>query len=147
MEQNNLEAKVIKTIEYLSVDEIKKQLLDVEYVIMATPSPEYFGDSPIHFTIFLNTSDALPKDIAESVLDKFLKENSITSPKELMSQVMPVGFSKGLQDTPMPMLLIKPQDVSSVPNIAMYVMDFLADSTNFDEAKFKKLTGWTYSYN
>jgi hypothetical protein len=45
------------------------------------------------------------------------------------------------------MLLVKPEDQMSIPHAPMFVMDFLADSDNFDEAKTQSLTGWTYSYN
>jgi len=142
-----LEAKAIKTLKYLNVSEIQKHLNSVEYVIMATPAPEHFKDTPIHFTIFLNTSDDLPKEIQKSIFDKFLDENEIINPIEIMSQIMPVGFSEGSQETPMPLLLVKEEDMRAIPNVPMLVMDFLADSENFSEAKDKSLTGWTYSYN
>jgi hypothetical protein len=142
-----LEAKAIKTLKYLNISEIQKHLNSVEYVIMATPAPEHFKDTPIHFTIFLNTSDDLPKEIQKAIFDKFLDENEIINPIEIMSQIMPVGFSEGSQETPMPLLLVKQEDMRAIPNVPMLVMDFLADSENFSEAKDKSLTGWTYSYN
>jgi hypothetical protein len=37
--------------------------------------------------------------------------------------------------------------MKSIPNHPMFVMDFLADSDKFDQAKKDSLTGWTYSYN
>nr|WP_321267990.1 hypothetical protein [uncultured Sulfurimonas sp.] len=73
-------------------------------------------------------------------------ENNISKPSELMSQLMPVGFSMSQQDTAMPLLLVKPEDQKSIPYAVMFVMDFLADSENFNEAKYQSLTGWTYSY-
>jgi len=142
-----LKPEAIKTLRYLETDEIQKHLNGVEYIIMAAPAPDNFKDTPIHFTIFLNTSEMLPKDIQEAVLDKFLNENSITNPKELMSQIMPIGFSESIQETPMPLLLVKQEDMKSIPHAPMFVMDFLADSDNFSEAKEKSLTGWSYSYN
>lgn len=142
-----MEAKAIKTLKYLNISEIQKHLNSVEYVIMATPAPEHFKDTPIHFTIFLNTSDDLPKEIQKAIFDKFLDENEIINPIEIMSQIMPVGFSEGSQETPMPLLLVKQEDMRAIPNVPMLVMDFLADSENFSEAKDKSLTGWTYSYN
>ncbi len=140
-------AKAINTDKYFTLDEIQKHLQNVEYIIMAAPAPEHFKDTPIHFTIFLNTDDKLPQDIKDAILDKFLDENSIKNPTELMSQLMPVGFSMSAQDTPMPLLLVKPEDQKSIPYSVMHVMDFLADSEKFFEAKNEKLTGWTYSYN
>jgi len=142
-----LEAKAIKTEQYFTVDAIYKHLENVEYIIMATAAPEHFKDTPIHFTLFLNTSDNLPQDVQKAVLDKFRQENSIGEPAELLSQLMPVGFSQSAQDTPMPLLLVKREDVTSIAHVPMFVMDFLADSDKFDEAKVNNLTGWSYSYN
>ena len=142
-----MQAQSIKTEKYLSQEEIQKHLKNVEYIIMAAPAPEHFKDTPIHFTIFLNTAEQIPKDIQEAILEKFREEHGIKEPAELMSQLMPVGFAiSNAQDTPMPMLLVKPQDQRSIPNVPMHVMDFLADSDNFDEAKKDSLTGWSYSY-
>lgn len=142
-----MEAKAIVTDTYLNSLEIKKHLENVEYIIMASDAPKHFVDTPIHFTIFLNTKDKFSKDIQEAILDKFLDEQGISKPIELMSQLMPVGFGKSLQETPMPLLLVKPEDQRTIPHDVMFVMDFLADSQNFDEAKNSALTGWSYSYN
>lgn len=139
--------QTIKTNKYLELQEIQKLLDGVEYIMMAAPAPEHFKETPIHFSIFLNTDESLSKEIQDAVLEKFLQEHSIAQPQELLSQVMAVGFALSTQETPMPMLLIKPQDISSISHVGMFVMDFLADSTNFDEAKLKSLTGWSYSYN
>lgn len=140
-------AKGIVTDTYLEPLEITEHLKNVEYIIMATPAPSHFKETPIQFTIFLNTQDKFPQDIKDAILDKFLDENSITNPKEVMSQLMPVGFGKSTQDTPMPILLVKPEDQKSIPYAVMHVIDFLADSENFFQAKNEGLTGWSYSYN
>lgn len=137
--------EAIKTLRYLSTNEITEYLEGVEYIIMASPSPDQFKETPIHFTIFLNTSDKLPKEIQKAVFKKFLDENGIKNPAEVMSEIMPVGFSLGNYETHMPMLLVKPEDISTIPYVSMFVMDFLADSDNFSEAKEKSLTGWSYS--
>lgn len=142
-----MEVKAINTDKYFDPIQISSHLENVEYIIMAAPAPERYSDTPIHFTIFLNTSDKLPRDIQEQILDKFLEENNITQPVEIMSQLMPVGFSMSHQDTAMPLLLVSPQDQVSIPHAIMHVMDFLADSENFEEVKTNTLTGWTYSYN
>ena len=113
---------------------------------MAAPAPDNFKETPIHFTLFLNTSDDLPREIQKAIFDKFLQEEGIKNAIEVMSQIMPVGFSQGLQETYMPMLLVKEEDMKNVPNMPMLVMDFLADSDNFSEAKEKSLTGWSYIY-
>ncbi|QOY52587.1 hypothetical protein [Candidatus Sulfurimonas baltica] len=142
-----MEAKAIKTDKYFTLNEISKHLENVEYIIMAAPAPSKFKDTPIQFTIFLNTDEKLPQDVKDAILDKFLDENSMKNPIEVMSQLMPVGFSMSAQDTPMPLLLVSPEDQRSIPYSVMHVMDFLADSDNFYEAKTHKLTGWSYSYN
>jgi len=140
-------ANAIVTDKYFDTLEISNHLKNVEYIIMAAPAPEQFKKTPIQFTIFLNTQDRLPQDVQEAVFDKFLEENGIKNPDKIMSQLMPVGFSMSQQDTAMPLLLVKKEDQTSIPNIPMHVYDFLADSDNFFEAKQEKLTGWTYSYN
>jgi len=141
-------ANAINTDKYLELSEIQNHLENVEYIIMAAPAPSNFKNTPIHFTIFLNTDEKLPTDVANAVLDKFLDDNSIGKPTELMSQPMPVGFGKSdAQDTLMPLLLVKPEDQKSIPYAVMYVMDFLADSDKFHEAKNDSLTGWSYSYS
>ena len=139
-------AKPIVTDTYFEIKEIQKHLEDVEYIVMAAPAPSHFKDNPIHFSIFLNTDDEFPEDIQDAILHKLLEENGITDPIEIMSQLMPVGFSAGGQDTPMPLLLVKPEDQKSIPYSVMHVIDFLGDSENFFEAKTEKLTGWSYSY-
>ena len=140
-------ANAIVTDKYFDSIEIKDYLKNVEYIIMAAPAPEQFKETPIQFTIFLNTSDELPREVQEAVFDKFLQDNGIINPDKILSQLMPVGFSMSQQDTAMPLLLIKQEDQKSIPHRLMHVYDFLADSDNFFEAKQEKLTGWTYSYN
>jgi hypothetical protein len=141
-----VEAKAIVTDTYLDPIEISLHLKNVEYIIMAASAPGHFKDTPIHFSIFLNTKDKFTQDVQDAILNKFLEEQGITKPTELMSQLMPVGFGKSNQDTPMPLLLIRPEDQRTIPHAVMFVMDFLADSENFHEAKINKLTGWSYSY-
>ncbi len=141
-----MEAKAIQTLSYLEHDEIQRHLDGVSYIIMATPAPEQFKETPIHFTLFLNTKNNLPLEIQEAVFGKFLEEHSITNPKEVMSQMMPVGFGKGTHETHMPLLIVKQEDMQNIPHTPMFVMDFLADSENFSEAKTNSLTGWSYVY-
>lgn len=142
-----MEYKAIQTKEYLTNIEIEDHLENVEFIILAAPAPDKYSDTPIHFSLFLNTSKPLPKEIETAVLAKFLTDHKITEPKELLARLMPVGFATTSQDTIMPMLLIKPEDKMSIPHIPMFVYDFLADSKEFVEVKEKSLTGWSYSYN
>ena len=143
-----MEAKAIQTDRYMNEEEIKKHLENVEYIVLAAPAPPVFKETPIQFTIFLNTSENSPPEIQKEVLQKFLTENSIGQPEKLMSKIMPVGFGiSTAQDTPMPLLLIDPKDQRSIPYIPIFVMDFLADSDAYSEVKEVALTGWSYSYN
>lgn len=142
-----MQAKAIVTDTYYQVQEIQKHLESVEYIIMAAPAPAKFTQTPIHFTIFLNTAERFSQEIKDAILKKFMDENSITNPQEIMSQIMAVGFSMGAQETAMPLLLIKKEDQMSIPHVPMHVIDFLADSDKFYEAKTHQLTGWTYAYN
>jgi len=143
-----MEAKAIKTDKYLDESEIISHIKNVEYIIMVASSPEHFKETPIHFTVFFNTDDNLPQDLQNSILEKFLSEHKIFKPAELMSQIMPVGFAiSTAHDTPMPMLLVDQKDQRSIPNTPMFVMDFLADSDEFSEAKENQLTGWSYLYS
>lgn len=139
-------AEAIKTLHYLPVEEIDKLLENVEYIIMAAPAPDHFQDAPIHFTIFLNTQEELPEEIKDPVLKKFLDENSIKNPTHVMSKLAPVGFATTKQSSAMPMLLIQPQDVFSIPHRYLHVIDFLGDSDEFEEVKRDSLTGWSYVY-
>ena len=139
-------AEAIKTLHYLPVEEIDKLLEKVEYIIMAAPSPDHFTDTPIHSTIFLNTQEELPEEIKEAVLEKFLSQNRIRNPKHVMSKLAPVGFATTKQSSPMPMLLIQPQDVFSIPHKYLHVIDFLGESDAFEEVKRDSLTGWSYAY-
>ena len=143
MQQDN---QAIKTLHYLAPKEIEKLLEKVEYIIMAAPAPDHFAQTPIHFTIFLNTPEELPDHIKEAVLEKFLFEHKITNPQHVMSRLAPVGFAATKHDTPMPMLLVKPQDIHSIPHVFLHVIDFLAASEDFNEVTKEGLTGWSYVY-
>ena len=138
------EHQAIKTQSYLSVEEIQTLLENIEYVIMAAPAPEHFKKTPLHVTIFLNTSEHYSQEIKDMIFDKFCQDYKITASAEVMSQIMPVGFAKTTHDTPMPMLLVKPQDQNSIPSVPLHVIDFLADSDEFEEVTQKYLTGWSY---
>ena len=138
------EHQVIKTDQYFNVEEIHKLLEGVEYIIMAAPAPDHFAKTPIHLTIFLNTQEYFPQNIKDMIFDKFCQDYEITASAEVMSQIMPVGFASTAHNTPMPMLLVQPQDQTSIPHIPLHVIDFLAASDQFEEVVVKSLTGWTY---
>ena len=62
-------AQAINTDTYLEQNEIPTHLKNVEYIIMATPAPSHFKDTPVQFTFFLNTQEKFPQDIKDAILD------------------------------------------------------------------------------
>lgn len=144
MQENHTALKADK---YLSPSEIEAHLDGVEYIIMAAPAVRDEAKGPVHFTIFLNTKEALPPQIQPAVLEKFAAQYGITGIRDLFSQLDRVAFAETAQETPMPLHLFTMRDKATLPSTVMYVMDFEADSDQFPEVKEKKLTGWTYSYN
>ncbi len=140
------EAKALTAEHYFKNEEIMAHLDGVEYIIMAAPAPDHFKNSPIHFTIFLNTIEPLPQEVKMPVLEKFMAQYGIKHQEELMSQMMPVAFAQTNEDTPMPLLLIDPKNQREMPHRVMHVMDFLGDSDEFETVTSHALTGWTYAY-
>ena len=141
------EHKSLNTKRHLSPPEIQAHLKGVEYIIMAAPATRSDKKAPIHFTIFLNTTDRLPEEIQTDVLEKFAEQYKITDIHDLFSQLDAVAFSLTTQETPMPLHLFKQEDKKALPHGTMHIMDFEGDSTEFNEAKEQDLTGWSYSYN
>lgn len=138
--------EAIKTTRYFEPSEIDAHLFGVEYIIMAAPSPEGFGASPIHFTLFLNTRDPLPESVQKPVLEKFCRQYGITGTAEFFGGIGAVAFAETQQETPMPMWLVREEDRRALPHTLMYIMDFLGDSDTFVEVKRDGLTGWSYSH-
>lgn len=135
----------IQAQHYLEAKELAAHLEGVEYIIMAAPAMGENLPHPIHFTLFLNTTDKLPGTIAQQVLEKFAAEHNIKAISHVQSALSEVAFAQTRQTTPMPMHLIKPDDKASLPHTTMYVIDFLGDSPDFKEPK-EGLTGWSYAY-
>ena len=141
------EHPALKTESYLSPEAIVSHLEGVEYIMMAAPAVRKNARAPIHFTLFLNTQDALPEPIRDAVLEKFAAQFGLRGISDLFSQPDRVAFAVTAQENPMPLHLFKPEDKLRLPSTVMFVMDFEADSDNFPEVKAKQLTGWTYSYD
>jgi hypothetical protein len=139
--------EAIKTQRYFDRSEIDAHLFGVEYIIMAAPAPDTFKQSPIHFTIFLNTAEPLPESVRDAVFEKFCRQYSITAAAEFFGGIGSIAFALTQQETPMPMHLVRDEDRRALPHTQMYVMDFLGDSDRFKEVKTKGLTGWSYSYS
>ena len=139
---------LLKTEKWLSSDEIDDNLKNVEYIVMAAPTPGQDASVPIHFTIYLNTQDVLPEDIAMQVFNKFASELEISKVSDMIQGVLPVAFSLNNQDTAMPMLILdNSAKESGLQFTHMYVYDFEGNAKGFNECKTESKTGWTYSYN
>lgn len=137
---------LIKAESYMTAPEIYQHLANVEFIVMAAPSTRDQAQGPIHFTLFLNTTEPIPEPIQEAVLEKFASEQGIVGIADLFNQVDDVAFARTAHDTPMPMHLFKPDDKRALPHVKMFIMDFEADSDRFPEVKERQLTGWTYAY-
>lgn len=136
----------IKAEHYLTPAEIEAHLDGVEYIIMAAPTTRDNPTTPIHFTIFLNTTDELPVDIQQAILDKFAQQYKLTNIVDVFSQIDAVAFAKTNLGSVMPMHLFKEDDKKALDHAFMHILDFEADSVDFQEAKTGS-TGWSYSYN
>ncbi len=140
------EAKPLKIHTYLSKNEIEKHLENVEYIIMAAPSMMAAPELPLHFSIFLNTSDSIPEEIKEQLLAKFCQEYTITKTSHILSNLERIAFATTSQETPMPRHIIDPAEANTIPWTLLHLIDFLGESEGFKEAK-DGLSGWSYSYN
>jgi len=138
--------EALKTQRYLNKAEIEAHLNGVEYIIMAAPSTRQDAKAPIHFTIFLNTTDILPQEVQQAILEKFAAQYKLFNISDIFSQIDAVAFAITNQETPMPMHLFKDDDKKSLEHGFMHILDFEADSNDFKEAKSGS-TGWSYSYN
>lgn len=140
------EAKPLNIHTYLSKNEIEKHLENVEYIIMAAPSMMADPELPLHFSIFLNTSDSIPEEIKEQLLAKFCQEYAITKTSHVLSNLERIAFATTSQETPMPRHIIDPAEANTIPWTLLHIIDFLGESEGFKEAK-DGLSGWSYSYN
>lgn len=139
------EIKPLQINGYLGREEIASHLQNVEYIVMAAPSMLDAPRLPIHFTIFLNTSDPIPEPIKAAVFEKFCTEHAITATSDLLFEPGRVAFARTSQETPMPRHLLDPAEANMIPWAALQVIDFLGDSSEFKEVK-EGFSGWSYSY-
>jgi len=139
---------LLKTEKWLNVAEIDENLLNVEYIVSASPTPGADPSLPIHFTIYLNTKDVLPEDIIEQVFNKFAKELEIFKVNDMIQGVLPVAFSLNGQAEAMPMVILDNSAIQSeLETTSMYVYDFEGNAKGFQECKTQSKSGWTYSYS
>jgi hypothetical protein len=144
--QKSFEAKPLEIKTYLSKSEIQDHLQNVEYIIMAAPSLLSAPKLPLHFSVFLNTSDVIPDAIKEQLLVKFCHEYGITETSHVLSNLERIAFARTPQETLMPRHIIDDAEANTIPWTLMHIIDFLGDSKGFKEAK-DGLSGWSYSYN
>lgn len=140
------EAKPLNINTYLAKSEIEAHLANVDYIIMAAPSMMAPPELPLHFSIFLNTSDPIPEEIKPQILKKFCHELAITQTRYVLSDLVRVAFALTSQETPMPRHILDEAEANTIPWTTMYIIDFLGDAEGFKEAK-DGLSGWSYSYN
>jgi len=140
------EAKPLNINSYLSQSEIQKHLKNVDYIIMAAPSMMTAPELPLHFSIFLNTSDLIPEEIKGALLAKFCQEYAITKTSHVLSNLERIAFATTSQETPMPRHIIDDAEANAIPWTLLHIIDFLGESDGFKEAK-DGLSGWSYSYN
>ena len=138
--------KALQAEKYLNKAEIDVHLDGVEYIIMAAPTTRDNPRTPIHFTIFLNTTDELPHEIQEAILGKFAQQYKITNIIDVFSQIDAVAFTETNLDSTMPMHLFKDDTKEELEHTMMHVIDFEADAEGFGEVKAGS-TGWSYSYD
>lgn len=139
------EMQALKVNSYLSAGEIANLLENVEYILMASPSM-MTDELPIHFTIILNTSDMIPKEVKPLVLEKFCRELGITATSHVLSNRERIAFALTTQESPMPRHIVDDAEANTIPWTLLHIIDFLGDSNGFKEAK-DGLSGWSYSYN
>jgi hypothetical protein len=144
--QSSFEAKPLHTKSYLAQGEIALLLDNVDYIIMAAPSLLNAPKLPLHFTIILNTSEAIPQAIKEQLLEKFCAELGITQTSDVLSNRERIAFALTTQETPMPHHIIDDAQANTIPWKLLHIIDFLGESDEFQEAK-DGLSGWSYSYN
>jgi len=130
---------------YLNQQQIAEQLKKVEHIVLAAPSQKSDPNHPLHFTIFFNTADVLTDDVQNTLLQKILRQYSITSTCHVKSQLDNVAFVQSVEETPMPIHLKDPHDKAAIEHTVMYVMMFDGDSDAFDRSK-EGMTLWKYAY-
>ena len=138
--------KALQAQNYLTKANIETHLDGVEYIIMAAPTTRDNPRTPIHFTIFLNTTDDLPHDVQEAILGKFAQQYKMTNIVDVFSKLDPVAFAETNLDSTMPMHLFKEEGREELEHTMMHIIDFEADAEGFGEVKAGS-TGWSYSYD
>jgi len=131
---------ILKNERWLDIIELKSNLENVEYIIMAAPVDFEKNSHLTHFTLFLNTDDNLPDDIVDMVLKKFADSHKIKDIEKTYNGISKVAFALTEQETPMPILSTNDIDAPFLP---MYVIDFTGVSSQYKKTA-DGYTGWSY---
>ncbi len=131
--------KILKNERWLDIIEIRENLKGVQYIIMATP-PEDETNPRIHFTLFLNTQEAIPEAVVPQIIAKFAQDHAVNSTQLDTHGLLDVAFSLTGRETPMPVALYEPIEADAA---IMYVVEFSGVAPGFKESK-EGLTGWSY---
>lgn len=134
---------VLKNEKWLDIIEIKSTLEGVSHIVMAAPTNFEGKSETIHISLFLNTPDSLPPEIAGNVLEKFAFEYKITDIADVHNAQIDAGFAQTHQELPMPIPL---EDTEGVSHVRMYLIDFTGKSELFPQAH-AGMTGWSYIKN
>ena len=135
--------EILKNEKWLDIIEIKSALEGISYIVMAAPTNFEGKSERIHFSLFLNTQDNLPSDIARNILEKFAFEHKISNITDVRNGQVATGFAQTHQEMPMPIPLEDATETSSVP---MFLIDFTGNSELFPQAS-DGMTGWSYVKN
>ena len=135
--------EILKNEKWLDIIEIKSALEGVSFIVMAAPTNFEGKSERVHFSLFLNTQDNLPSDIAHNVLEKFAFEHKISDIADVRNGQVETGFAQTHQEMPMPIPLEDSAETSSIP---MYLIDFTGKSDLFPQAT-EGMTGWSYVKN
>ncbi len=138
-----MQVKSIEIKGYLNHSEIDALLDGVEYIVSVAPSM-MANELPLHFSIFLNTTEEIPPQYKDAVFDKFCQELRVSESSHLLSTLAPIAFAITAQESPMPRYLIDPNEAMQIPHKKLHLIDFLGDSEQFPQAK-DGLSGWSYN--
>jgi len=132
---------ILKNERWLDIIEIQNTLDGISHIVMAAPTGYKDNDELIHFSLFLNTQDDLPADIARNILEKFAFDNQISDIDNVTSDLADVAFAMTNKETPMP-ISIEEKDEGTT-TVTMYLIDFTGISPLFKQAA-EGMTGWSY---
>ncbi|KIM11058.1 MAG: hypothetical protein KU37_08105 [Sulfuricurvum sp. PC08-66] len=141
--------KILKTYKWYTQAEIEMFLEGVSHIIMVEPDLRDNKSKRLHFTLFLNTREALPPVVIEPVTEKFFDELGLYDVIEMSHFMAEVAFAQTSQETPMPHLLDEAATASydGAQSVPCFVLDFYALAREGYEEIAEGLSGWSYVRN